>query len=157
MRKTKEFYTEKVELAKKLFEDGMSIRDVAKELGVSYSAAYHWIKGLRTPKASRLEEFRNFIKVRGPVPICDVKNKFPKHNDLYNLSSTRGIKINRLVIEKNFRGGMDYGTWYFLPGQEDELAKRVEKLLKNYKLAKETILKILEEISIKDLNINKNK
>ncbi len=148
MRRGKEFYTEKIEKAKRLYSEGREIKDIAKELNVSYSAVYHWVKGLRTPKKSRLEEFRDFLKENGPTPVARIEKEFPKHNELYNISSTRGIEIRRIVIEKNFRGGKNYGTWYFLPGQEKELLKRIEKLLENYRLARKVVLELLENLHL---------
>ena len=144
MRRGKEFYTDKVEIAKKLYNDGMNIKDIAKKLNIIYSAAYHWIRGLRTPKMSRLEEFRNFIKEHGPLPVCDVEEKFPKHNDLYHLASSRGIRIMRLVLGKKMKGEKNYTIWYFLPGQEQEVKEKINKLLKNYKISKHIIKTLLE-------------
>ncbi len=147
VRRGKEFYTEKVARAKELRSKGLSIKGIASELGVSYSAVYQWLRG-NEPKKSKLEEFADYLTTNGPTPVAKVDRTFPKHNDLYNLAPTRGITIKRLVIERNFRGGENYGVWYFLPGQEKELINRVEKMLENFKIARKKIGEILEKFSV---------
>ncbi len=157
MRRAKEFYTEKVDMARKMYSDGLPIKEIAKKLGISYSAVYQWVRGNR-PRKSRLEEFESFLRDNGPTPVCDAEKKFPKHNELYNMATTRGIRIRRVVLEKNFRGGKNYGTWYFLPGQEKELGKRIEAVLRSYEIAKGAIRDVLEKIDIfKYLNNVKDK
>ncbi len=147
VRRGKEFYTEKVARAKELRSKGLSIKGIADELGVSYSAVYQWLRG-NEPKKSKLEEFADYLATNGPTPVAKVERAFPKHNDLYNLAPARGITIKRLVVERNFRGGENYGVWYFLPGQEKELINRVEKMLENFKIARKKIGEILEKFSM---------
>ena len=56
------------------------------------------------------------------------------------------MPIKRFVMKRKFG---EYGTWYFLDGQEERLKQRVAELLERYKEVRDDIAKTLEEISIK--------
>lgn len=125
-RAGREAYAEKYKRALELHAAGKSISEIAKELGVSYSAAYHWVKGLREPEAGNLRDFEAFLRSRGPVPAANVKEKFPKHNEIYHTASARGSSIRRHVLARAFG---ELATWYYVAGQEAELKSRIKALL----------------------------
>ena len=80
MRKGREFYSKNYDGAIDLYNKGLSVREIADKLKISYSCAYHWTKGLRRPEKGNLLEFEKFLKENGPTPVIDIKEKFPKHN-----------------------------------------------------------------------------
>jgi DNA invertase Pin-like site-specific DNA recombinase len=129
MRRTKEFYTEKYNKAIKLYKKGMSIKDIASYLELSYSCVYGWIKNIKTPKVSKVEEFLKFLKNNGPSPISEIKKLFPKHSDIFLLAKQRGFEIKRAKLPRKFK---DLSIWYYLPSQEEELKKRVRESLEKY-------------------------
>ncbi len=137
MRRGREFYSEKYDKAVELHNKGRSIKEIAAELNVSYSAAYHWIKGLRQPKTGNLTEFITYIEKSGPVPALVIKDEFPKHNELFLIAGKRGIDVRRHVMSKKLG---EYRTWYYLPGQEEALQQRLDALF-------ETIKKIAKKMS----------
>jgi hypothetical protein len=133
MRSGKEAYSEKYRQALALHRQGKPVAEIAKELGVSYSAAYHWVKGLReAPQATKLEEFEAYLKTRGPLPAVDIKEVFPKHNELYHTAAGRGGAIRRFVLS-NPRTFGEAATWYYLQGQESLLKERITKFLAAFK------------------------
>ncbi|MBI4162818.1 MAG: helix-turn-helix domain-containing protein [Candidatus Aenigmarchaeota archaeon] len=136
MRKGREVYPEKYEQAVKLHASGMPVKDIAQKLSISYSCAYHWVKGLRKPEEGNVSEFMSLLKTNGPLPIVDVKEKFPKHNELFLISSRRGLPIMRKTLDRKLN---DYNTWYFLSGQEQELDKRINQLYDKIKSVKELL------------------
>ncbi len=135
MRKTKEFYIEKYEKAIELWKKGLSIKNIASRLDVSYSAVYAWIKG-RKPVDSKIIKFIKFLKANGPTPLAEIKKKFPKHSEIYTTAVHRGFKILRYKLPRKFG---DYSIWYLLPQQEANLKEEVEKFLKTFDKIKNRI------------------
>ena len=135
-RTGREEYSEKYQRAIALHANGKSITEVAKELGISYSAAYHWVKGLRKPEAGNLRMFETLLRKAGPTPVVNVKEKFPKHNELYHTAAARGSPIHRHVLAQPRAFG-ELATWYYLAGQEAELKTRVKALLETLSKSKE--------------------
>lgn len=125
MRRGRQLYGKKYEEAMKLHSEGKSINEIASELGISYSAAYHWIKGLRKPEFGNVNEFEKFLQEKGPTPVIEIEKQFPKHNELFLMANRRGLAIRRKVLKRRFG---KYSTWYFIEGQEAELEKRLEEL-----------------------------
>ena len=143
MRKGREFYSETYEKALKLHKDGKSVKEVAEQLNISYSAAYHWIKGIRKPDTGNINEFVSFLKGNGPKPVLEMQEKFPKHNELFLTASRRGLPVKRLVLGRKFR---EYSTWYLLDGQEQLLEQRIEELFGKIKDFREKLKEALNGI-----------
>lgn len=122
MRRGKEFYDRNYERAMQLHEEGKSVREIAEKLNISYSAVYHWVKGLRKPEAGNVTDFLSFLQQKGPLPAAELKNSFPKHNELFLISGKRGEPVKRYVLDRKFG---EYSTWYFISGQEEVLRKRI--------------------------------
>ncbi|OYT57423.1 MAG: hypothetical protein B6U68_01850 [Candidatus Aenigmarchaeota archaeon ex4484_14] len=57
MRRGKEFYTQNYQRALDLHEQGMSIKEIAQVLGISYSAVYSWISKGRKPGEGALMKY----------------------------------------------------------------------------------------------------
>jgi len=127
-RTGREAYAEKYQRAIKLYADGKSITEIAAELGISYSAAYHWVKGIRKPEAGNLREFEEFLRKNGPTPVLNIKEEFPKHNELFHVAQKRGLAIKRHILSRPRAFG-ELATWYYLAGQEAELKSRIKALL----------------------------
>ena len=125
MRRGRQLYGKKYEEALKLHSDGKSINEIAAALGVSYSAAYHWIKGLRKPESGNLNEFEKYLRESGPMPAIEIEKKFPKHNELFLMSNKRGMVIRRKILGRRFGG---YAVWYYIDGQETRLDERTNEL-----------------------------
>ena len=140
MRKGREFYSGQYDNVFKLHKKGLSVKEIAAQLGISYSCVYHWVKGLRKPESGRLSEFVDIIK-KGPISVMDIKENFPKHNELYLTASRRGISIKRYKMDKKLG---DYSTWYFMEGQEDKLKQRIKELLDKYKEVKDKIIDLID-------------
>jgi len=136
-RKGREIYSDKYEAAIKMNEEGKSIKEIAKELDVSYSAAYHWIKGLRKPEKGRTNDFIKYLELNGPSAVIDVKEKFSKHNEIFLTASKRGLKLKRKFLGREYG---EYSTWYLLEGQENKLKEREEEL-------KEVIKRVQKKLS----------
>lgn len=136
LRKGREFYGKNYEEALRLHGQGLSVNEIAKRLDISYSAAYHWIKGLRKPEAGNVNEFENYLKRNGPVPVAQLKDKFPKHNELFLIASRRGLPVKRLMLQKKFS---EYSIWYYLAGQEADLEKRTSMLMDKINEIKEKL------------------
>src|SRR3989344_3307044 len=130
MRKGREFYSKNYEKAISLYDQGKEIKDIAEELNISYSAAYHWIKGLRKPDPGRMKEFEDFLKVNGPTSVVDIKEKFNKHNEIFLTAAKRKVPIKRLVLSKSLG---EYSTWYYLPEQQEELKEKISELKEKIK------------------------
>lgn len=126
MRRGKEFYDKNYSKVMELHKQGLSVKEIASRLNISYSAVYHWVRGLRKPTAGNVTEFLQHLKEKGPVPAAEIKKKFPKHNELFLISAKRREPIKRYVLGRKFG---EYGTWYFLEGQEELLQKRVKNML----------------------------
>ena len=125
MRRGREFYSGHYEKAIELHKKGMKIKDIARELGVSYSAAYHWAKGLRQPEKGNVSQFLDYLKENGPMPAIKIKERFQKHNELFLIAQRRGIDVRRHVMSRKFS---EYKTWYYLDGQEELLQQRLDDL-----------------------------
>lgn len=130
MRRGREYYGKKFEQALLLYGKGRDIDSIAKELDISYSAAYHWVRGIRKPDAGKVNEFERFLREKGPQPAEEIKDFFPKHNELFLIASRRGLPVKRFVLGRRLK---QYSTWYFLEGQEEELKKRVDGMLEKVK------------------------
>jgi len=135
MRRGREIYSEKYEAAIRMHKKGVAIPEIAKKLGISYSSAYHWVRGLRKPGTGNINDFFNFLKQHGPVNAEDLKSRFPKHNEIFLTSKRRGLSIHRYDM-KNKRFFKESATWYFLKDQEDELKKRIRQMIREWKLRK---------------------
>ena len=140
MRRGKEFYGKQYEEAVKLYKEGKSIPEISKELRLSYSAVYQWLKGLRKPDIGNVNAFGKFLVENGPQPAEEIKDNFPKHNELFLIASRRGLRVKRLIINKKFKG---YSMWYFIEGQEEELEKRVHEMLGKVKEVKDKLRDLL--------------
>jgi len=136
MRRGRQLYGKKYEEAIELHKQGKSINEIAAQLGVSYSAAYHWIKGLRKPDVGNLNAFENYLKEKGPMPTADVEKNFPKHNELFLMANKRGMNIRRQILKRKYD---KYAIWYFLDGQEDLLKERLEELFAKIKDIKDIL------------------
>jgi hypothetical protein len=122
-RRGKEFYGKTYDEAIRLHNEGKQISEIAKDLKISYSSAYHWIKGLRQPQAGSVSEFAQYVQANGPLSAVHLLKKFPKHNELFLIASRRGIEIKRMYLGKKYR---ELATWYYFLGQEKELEQRIE-------------------------------
>ncbi|MBI4015005.1 MAG: hypothetical protein HY365_03565 [Candidatus Aenigmarchaeota archaeon] len=140
MRQGRQAYPALYDKAIEMSSRGASAKDVASALGVSYSAAYHWIKGLRKPEKGALNQFVEEIRKNGPLSAWDVKARFPKHNELFLTATKRAMPVKRHTLPKKFG---NYSTWYFIPGQESALKQRVSELLDRYKEMKQQIIEAL--------------
>jgi biotin operon repressor len=126
MRKGREFYSKNYDKVIELYNQGTEIKKIAEQLGMSYSAVYHWVKGLRKPEKGNIIKFIEFLKSSGPMPIAEIEDKFPKHNDIFHVAIARKMPIKRKILQAKIG---KYNTWYYLEGQEEELENKI-KLLK---------------------------
>jgi len=140
-RRGREFYSRNYNEAIELYKKGLSINEIAEKLKISYSCVYHWITGLRKPETGNLLGFEKFLKEHGPTPAIDIKERFPKHNELFLIASRRGIPVKRYILSRKFG---EFSTFYFMIGQEEELKKRIKELLDKYKELKERFIGMLE-------------
>ena len=138
LRKGKNFYTENYNKALELWKKGYSIKDISKELGISYSTIYFWVSKRRVPKKDKVTEFYEFLKLHGPSSAIEIKNHFGKHSELYLTAKERGIEINRYKLPKILKG---YSIWYYLDGQEEELINRVKDIINKREELKERLCK----------------
>jgi DNA-binding CsgD family transcriptional regulator len=136
LRRGREYYGKNYEEALRLHQQGLSVSEIAKKLNISYSAVYHWVKGIRKPEAGNVNMFISYLEKNGPAPVVDVKNKFPKHNELFLIAVRRGLPVKRLMLQKKLS---DYSVWYYLAGQESELEKRTDLLMEKIKEVKERL------------------
>ena|SRR3989344_1240679 len=136
LRKGRETYGAKYDEAIKLHEQGLTPKQISEKLSISYSCAYHWVKGLRKPETGNVSSFVSTLEKSGPLPVVDVKEKFPKHNELFLIASRRGLPLARRVLDKSLA---DYNTWYFLKGQEEQLDERIKQLYEKIKNVKERL------------------
>ncbi|MFH0949223.1 MAG: helix-turn-helix domain-containing protein [Candidatus Aenigmatarchaeota archaeon] len=146
MRRGREYYSQHYEKAMELHIKGKSPNEIAKELGISYSCAYHWVKGLRKPEAGNINDFAGFLEKNGPTPAAEIP--FPKHNEIFLISVRRGIGVRRHVLSRKFR---EYSTWYYLPGQESILKERIADLLMKYKKAREKVAKAFDGVDLRKI------
>ena len=140
MRKGREFYSKNYEKVMDLHKSGVSTRDIADRLGLSYSCIYHWVKGLRKPDTGNISDFENFLVKNGPTAVIDIKDSFPKHNELFLTASRRGLLVKRYALSRKFG---EYSTWYFMAGQENELNSRLEELFSKYNYIRQKLTKIV--------------
>jgi hypothetical protein len=131
VRKGRETYQQSYSKALELHARGKSVKEIAAELGVSYSAAYHWVRGIRKPEAGNVRDFESYLKDKGPSPAAEISKKFPKHNEIFHVAKERGIPVKRWVTSRPRTFGA-YATWYYLSGQEAELKKRVIGTIKKF-------------------------
>lgn len=143
MRRGREFYSKNYEKVVELHKKGAGVKEIAENTGLSYSAVYHWVRGIRKPEAGNLNGFESFLRQNGPSAAIEIREKFPKHNELFLTATRRSMPLKRFVMKRKFG---EYGTWYFLDGQENELKQRVAELLERYKEVKDNIAKMLEDI-----------
>lgn len=75
MRRGKEFYSQNYKKALDLHERGIAIKDIAKTLGLSYSAVYSWVSKSRRPGKGALIKFKEVLRSRGPMPAALIKKE----------------------------------------------------------------------------------
>ena len=136
MRRGREFYSENYSKAVELYKQGLSVKQISSDLGLSYSAVYHWVKGLRSPEKGNITDFLYYLKKNGPMPVVKLKANFPKHNELFLTAEHRGLGVRRHTMARKFG---EYNTWYYLPGQEVLLKERLDELF-------EVITKVKEKL-----------
>ena len=136
MRRGRQLYGKKYEEAMGLHKQGKSVNEIAEQLGISYSAAYHWIKGLRKPETGNLNEFENYLREKGPTPVMEVEKKFPKHNELFLMANKRNMMIRRKVLKRRYG---KYAIWYYIEGQDTQLKERLEELYDKIKDIKDVL------------------
>lgn len=142
MRRGREFYSKHYGKVIELHKKGIGMKEIAGQTGLSYSAVYHWVRGIRRPEAGNLNDFESFLQQHGPAAAAEIAERFPKHNELFLTAARRSIPIKRFAMKRKFG---EYGTWYFLDGQEETLKKRITEMLEKYKEIKENIAKIIGE------------
>lgn len=140
MRKGREFYSKNYAKAMELHNSGVEMNDIAKQLNISYSAVYHWVRGLRKPDAGNINAFQKFLEQNGPAAAVEIKDRFPKHNEIFHTAVSRGSPLQRHTLERKFG---EYATWYFLPCQEAALKQRIQELLEKYKDLRNKLTEIL--------------
>lgn len=136
LRRGREFYGKKYDEAVRLYSEGTGVGEIAKRLGISYSAAYHWVKGLRKPEPGSANEFVAFLEKNGPSSALNAAKKFPKHNELFLIASRRGLPVRRMYLGKAYK---QLATWYFLPGQEQQLEERIGEMKKKVEGLKQNL------------------
>jgi len=141
LRRGREFYSKYYDEAIKLYEEGLSTRQIADKLNISYSAVYHWVKGLRKPEKGNVTAFVAHLEKHGPTAVVDIKKRFPKHNELFLIAVRRDLPVKRYMLKKKYR---EYATWYYLPGQEQELENRLKELMEKVKDLKEKLSSALK-------------
>jgi hypothetical protein len=139
-RRGKEAYAARYAEAMRLHGEGLSPQQIAERLGISYSAAYHWVKGLRAPKPGNVAAFIGHLEKNGPCPVAEVKEEFAKHNELFLIAARRAHPVKRFMIKKSYG---DYATWYYLEGQDQELQKRVAALYEKVREVREKLSELL--------------
>jgi len=129
-RKGREYYSKTYGKAMEMNNMGVGMKEIAKQLNISYSAVYHWVRGIRKPDVGNINAFESCLRKNGPMAAIEIRDNFPKHNEIFLTAAGRGSELKRHVLERRFGG---YATWYFLPGQEEMLKKRIRELLDRYK------------------------
>ena len=151
MRRGRTHYKASYEKAMALHAQGRSIQDIATELKISYSCAYHWVRGLRKPEKSAVLDFVSFLREHGPTPVAEIGKVFAKHNECFLVAHRRSFPVRRYVLQRRFG---DYATWYYLEGQEPLLRQRVAAFVKAYNETRRKLGAALE--SIDQTNVGKN-
>jgi transcriptional regulator with XRE-family HTH domain len=141
IRRGREFYSKYYSQAIALYNEGLPVREIADRLGISYSAVYHWVKGLRKPDAGNVSSFVGYLEKHGPSPVIDIKERFPKHNEIFLISVRRNLPVKRHMLVKKYG---DYATWYYLAGQEKELESRLNELMTKIKDIREKLSSALK-------------
>ena len=137
-RRGKDFYTKQYNDVMELVERGVPLQEIAQKTSLSYSCVYHWAKKIRKPETERLTVFFDFLQEHGPTPVAEIKDRFPKHNEIFLTCKRRGFPIKRFVMKSKVG---DYGTWYYTEGQEDKLEEHVNSMVGTLKKIKETFEK----------------
>lgn len=140
MRKGREFYSKNYDKAMELHRNGTEINEIAKQLNISYSAVYHWVRGIRKPDVGNINAFESLLEKNGPQAAVEIKDTFPKHNEIFLTAASRGSALRRHMLDRKFG---EYSTWYFLPGQEDALKMRIQELLGKYKELRGKLAKVI--------------
>jgi DNA-binding CsgD family transcriptional regulator len=140
IRRGREFYSQHYEKVIALYNSGKSASEIAKQLGISYSAVYHWTHGLRKPEAGNLLEFQKFLQENGPSPAFEVKKNFPKHNELFLTARRRGLPVKRKILRRRFG---EYALWYYMECQEKQLEELISELMKKYKEVRQKLVHAL--------------
>lgn len=141
MRKGKEFYTKNYDKVIELHDSGLSVKDIASKLGISYSCVYHWVKGLRKPVPGSLSEFISFLEENGPTAAAELIEDFPKHNELFLTAARRNIPVRRKMLSRKYA---EYATWYYVAGQEEELETCIKELFNTIKNVRKKLKKAIE-------------
>ncbi|MBS3056501.1 MAG: helix-turn-helix domain-containing protein [Candidatus Aenigmarchaeota archaeon] len=141
MRHGKEHYAEQYDKVIELYNKGMEIREIALQIGISYSAVYHWVRGLRKPEKGNPTEFVELLLKNGPMSQKDICEIFPKHNEVYLICCRRGFSVKRIQLGKKYR---DYSTWYYLKGQEHEISDKINEVLQKYKEVRKKLKEMLD-------------
>lgn len=126
-----------------MHKNGVGIRDIASKLNMSYSAVYHWVRGLRKPDHGNINEFESTI-MNGPVAAAEINGRFPKHNELFLISAKRGLPIKRYSLGRRYG---EYSAWYFAGGQEEKLKERLKEFFAKYKELRKKLIEAVGEIS----------
>ncbi len=136
IRRGREYYSKNYSEAVRLYNDGLTVVEIADKLKISYSAVYHWVKGLRKPEAGNVNAFADYLRKHGPAAVVDIKERFAKHNELFLIAARRGLPVKRFMLKKKFG---EYSTWYYVEGQEHELEKRTNELMQKIKALSEKL------------------
>ena len=139
MRKGKEFYSGNYEKVIELYKKGFSVNEISSHLKISYSCVYNWVKSIRKPEKGNLIEFIDFLRDNGPAPVIEIKQKFPKHSEIFLTAQHRDMGVLRFKLPRKFG---EYSMWYLLKGQEHKLKQRVRELLNKYEELKQKLLNI---------------
>ena len=130
MRKGREYYAQQYDKVMALHASGKSVKEIAAEMKISYSCVYHWVNELRQkPQTGALNDFVSFLQSNGPVPVIEIKQKFPKHNEFFLRARSRSLPVHRHMMQRKFG---DYSIWYYLTGQEAALKARTAKFIEKY-------------------------
>ena len=70
------------------------------------------------------------------MPVVDIKNAFPKHNELFLISTRRALPVKRFMMKKKYG---EYSTWYYIDGQKNQLDERINTLMEKIKEVKEKL------------------
>ena len=141
LRRGREFYGKKVEEAVALYSQGVEIKEIASRLGISYSAAYHWVKGLRKPEAGNVNGFFAFLQSNGPSAALHIMKRFPKHNELFLMASRRGLGVKRIYLGRKYR---ELATWYYLEGQQRQLDAKIGEIRAKVTEARDRLKRVLD-------------
>jgi len=145
MRRGRTHYKASYEKALELHAQGKSVTEIATELKISYSCAYHWVRGLRKPEKSAVLDFVAFLREHGPTAVADIQKTFKKHNEFFLVAHRRSFPVRRYVLQRKFG---DYATWYYLDGQESLLHERVAAFVEKYNETRKKLAQALENVDL---------